>query len=70
MRTSIAKKSYIFVIFRGGGGGGGGQGVRAAHGITYFNIYNKVFQLHVLLTLFSPMQFSVKLHAINFTCMY
>ena len=26
--TSIDKKNYIFVIFRGGGGGGGGGGVR------------------------------------------
>ena len=26
IRTSIAKKPYIFVIFQGGGGGGGGGG--------------------------------------------
>ena len=26
IRTSIAKKTYIFVIYRGGGGGGGGGG--------------------------------------------
>ena len=26
IRTCIAKKTYIFVIFRGGGGGGGGDG--------------------------------------------
>ena len=28
IRTSTAKKTFIFVIFQGGGGGGGGQDIK------------------------------------------